>query len=271
MPTGDILVLAIVGVVLLAVVGLGCAVLWDAANPGEWTAGGWSAVGTWFAGTATLLAVGVALWQARQAHKASDEALLLARRQHTELLRHEIWKTDIAAAVSLLRPLTDLRSAMFGAEAETDSYRAMLEDIHHGRVPEPDDAADPDFGDGPGFWDRQHQSLYKYLSPVKDVYVEVRMVGISVRSPDLTDALEETGTLVELIGDQLHTWSIQAGKGEELADPLDRIRDLSLDARVSGGVLPALAHRAEQVLREAVVQSNAVDPWADEGTFEGSM
>lgn len=90
LSTGDFAILAIVVLVFLGVTILGCAVLWDVLNPGEWTADGWAAAGGWFAGVATVAAVWVALHQSRQARQASQQALTEARQLHAEQLRHEV-------------------------------------------------------------------------------------------------------------------------------------------------------------------------------------
>lgn len=81
LATGDVVVLAVVFTVFLAVVVLGCAVLWDVLNRDSWTASGWGAVGTWVAGCATFLAVGVALLESRRGRASADQALWDARRE----------------------------------------------------------------------------------------------------------------------------------------------------------------------------------------------
>lgn len=261
--TGDILILTIVMAVFLCVVVIGVVMLWDVVNPREWTSDGWSAVGSWVASIGTVLAVGVALWQSHRARTDAAYALSETRRQHEEQLRHEVWRSDLDATVSLLSPLTQLRSEMFGADTAVDSYRQMLDDFAAGRYPEPDE--------GPTFWHRQHDAIFGYLTPVKETYIAVRAVGLKVRSPDLSAALEEAGDLIELIGDQLHAWSVQAGKGEEFQPELDRIQQLNLDRSRGVGPLPALAQRAESVLREAAKRSNAVDLWTSGHNPDATM
>lgn len=259
LTTGDIVILTIVVTVLLTVTILGGGVLWNELNPSAWTAGGWAAVGAWVSGAATFVAVLVALRQSRRARADSNTALAEARHHHQERLRYEIWRSDLEKTVKLLAPLTDLRSVMFSVDAAIDSYNGMNADFAAGLYPEPDE--DPN--DGPTVWELHATAISGHLASVKEAYIAARSVGIAVRSPDLRTAVEHSGNIIELIGDQIHIWSTQAGN-MELEPELDSIRQMALETSTGVGVLPTLAAQAERVIRHAVQQSDIVDLWLEE-------
>ena len=142
-----------------------------------------------------------------------------------------------------------------------------LDDFEQGRYPEPDTSPDGD----PDFWQVQRAAIFGHLTAVTQTYGKVRSVGLEVRSPDLRAAIEEAGDLVELIGNQLHTWSIQAAKGDKLQPELASIRLLDLNMSHGIGVLPALAERAEHVVRQAAGKSNTVDLWSLEAKSDATM
>lgn len=263
----DIATLAACFLASTAAVIIGIALLWDVLSPSDWTAGGWAAAGGWFAGAATVAAVVVALQQSRQARKDAQAAQEAARRQHEEQLRHEVWRFDLAACVNLIPTLTELRSKMYGADAQVQSYQAMMNDFATGKKVEPDYGREG----GPTHWDAHHDAIFGYLSPVKDAYVAVRAAGLAARSPDLLTALTEAGDLIELMGDQLHAWSIQAGRGVELSPELDGIRQLNLDIGHGIGALPLVAQRVELILRAAAAQSDALDLRPAEDNSDASM
>lgn len=262
--TGDFAILAIVVLVFLGVTILGCAVLWDALNPSEWTAAGWAAAGSWFAGTGTLAAVGVALWQSRQARADARQAIHEADRLHREQLREEVLRSGIATTTALLpevrafilrMPMTDSDFAMCEFDAESPAGIPGTAGRSH----------------DPGTAGYALEVLRRFDDPqemARTLLTNLRVARFQVRVPVLRDALDEAQRLVDLIGQQIRIWSHQAATGQAQSAPLEEIRAITVEGRLQGGELFAVARHVEQLIETALDKVPLDDHWSstvDEG------
>lgn len=263
MPTGDLVILALVVVVLLAVTGLGCAVLWDVLNPSEWTAAGWAAVGAWISGVATFVAAGVALLQSRRARADAARAIAAADQQHKEQLRYEIRRADTAAVAGVVSSWRDFTAAMRRADRAVEEYRRFRVDAYAGKFPFDDEDAD--------FYRAQEHGIRQHLSPVQTMYASLRQTRLTVRTPELRSALDEATKLVKLSGDQIHRWSIHAFKFDEPGLPPREILDLSPDTALSEGVLTGLAMHAETRLQDALDDDPHPELWGPTTDDDATM
>ena len=255
LAAGDFAVLAIVIAVFLVVVALGCAVLWDALNPSEWTADGWAAAGAWFAGAATVGAVWVALRQISATRFEGKVALDKAERLHQRQVNEEILRTDLAVTVALLTTLSKFTNAMYRADHHFDRFQWSVNPDNPGRILTRSEE------DSQQLWETNNE----HREVIKAHLVALQAASYAVRVPALRAALDEAVELTELAGKQMHTWGIQTmSRLDPLTPMLDDVKALYLPVDNGFGALPALAHRSEARIHDALKGIHQADPWADQ-------
>ncbi|WP_138846047.1 hypothetical protein [Rhodococcus pyridinivorans] len=114
LSTGDIAKLALCLLASTAAVAIGIALLWDVANPNKWTAAGWAAAGSWVAGIATVLAVGVALYESNRARSDAQREAAAADDRSRQALLAVQQDREIASLATLPYPV---RSVSFQLRA----------------------------------------------------------------------------------------------------------------------------------------------------------
>lgn len=254
LAAGDFAVLAIVIAVFLVVVVLGCAVLWDALNPSDWTADGWAAAGGWFAGFATVSAVIVALQQSRQARTEAQRVRDDLERQHKEQLREEALRSDLAVTVAEIRVLDEFVTTMRGAD---DAFRrSTMEAAIRGANGDEQPATAEELLE-------RFQAYAHYTDSANRLKVSLEVASLSVRDPQLRTALDQSVSLVELLGRQIHTWSMHVAAGRtELPDELEGISALPLKPELRKvGTLFAVAHHAMSTVKGALDGIPKLELW----------
>lgn len=255
LSTGDIATLAVCLLASTAAVVIGIALFWDVLNPSKWTADGWAAGGSWFAGAATVGAVIVALRQISAARSDAKVALAEAERLHQRQLNEEILKADLGATTALLPALSDFASAM------------QLVDYHFELFTWDTNQEDPG---GPRTRSREDtEQLWRTNSDHREVIkahlVALQAASLAVRVPALRAALDEVVRLTMLTGEQAHTWGMQTMRGlAPLSPVLDHIEALDLPLDYEFGPLSALARRSESGIHDALKGIHETDPWADQ-------
>lgn len=135
LSTGDVAKLAACLLASTAAVAIGIALLWDVANPSEWTAAGWAAAGGWFAGSATVLAVGVALHESNRARSDAQREVAAADLRSRQALLAVQQDREIASLAALPHPV---RSVSFQLRALIRHVDGLNEhDALHSLAPPP--------------------------------------------------------------------------------------------------------------------------------------
>ncbi|WP_072815497.1 hypothetical protein [Rhodococcus zopfii] len=247
LSTRDIAKLTTCLVASTAAVVIGLTLLWDVVNPSKWTADGWAAAGGWFAGAGTVFAVVVALRQSQQARVDAEAARIDADRIHREQLREATLRADRATVVGLLPALRQFTAQMLESDF---AFMAYDDERSKGKRPPKADSLPSD----PTAFD----TLKPHVDAVRSMLQDIQSAAFSVVTDDLHSVLEEAVRLVEWVGAQSHTWSMQAANGEELElatdfpGPEDAIR-------IWHGPFSRLAHHVEKLVTDALMQLPRTD------------